>query len=229
MIITNKLFIDIETLPPSTGDHLARITANVSAPAQYKKPDSIATWLAENRDTVAQEEFGKLGLNGLYGEIACICFAVGDDPVFTYAQIGGVSEADMLRNAFAAIDATSDDNQGFSRSLIPVGHNVADFDLRFLMHRAIRHGVKLPACLAKTYQSGIRYELFDTMKEWSGYGKFVKCKDLARELLGDQHEDIDGSQVAEYWAKEPTKVIEHCQRDVERVRGLWKLFAAVLP
>lgn len=229
MSIHNKLFLDIETLPPSGGGHFERIRANVTAPGQYKKPESIAQWLAENGDAVAQEEFGKLGLNGLYGEIACICWTIGDGPIFTGAQMGGVSEASMLDNAFRAIDQQSIGSDGRSPlPLIAVGHNVSDFDLRFLMHRAIRHGVKLPRCLRKAYETDGRYDVFDTMKKWSGYRGYVKLKDLSRELLGDTTDDIDGSEVAKYWATDPMKVIEHCQADVARVRDLYKRFAAVL-
>jgi glutamate N-acetyltransferase/amino-acid N-acetyltransferase len=73
-----------------------------------------------------------------------------------------------------------------------------------------------------------RYNTFDTMKVWSGYRDFVKLKDLARELLGDTCEDIDGSEVAGLWATNPEKVVEHCRQDVERVRALYRKFKAVL-
>ena len=225
----NRIFIDIETIPPQGGDHLARIRAGITAPGQYKKPDSIAQWLAENGDSAAQDEFAKLGLNGLYGEVACLCFAVGDKHIFTRAQINGVTEESLLREAFAAIDAAATDEHGYISPLIPVGHNLTDFDLRFLFQRAIRYGIKLPKSLKATYATGGRYEVYDTMREWAGYKGYVKLKDLARELLGDDAKDIDGADVHRVWFEDPVKVIEHCQMDVVRVRKLYALMIAVTP
>lgn len=223
----NKLFIDIETLPPQGGEHLARIRATIKPPAQYKKPDSIAQWMAENADALALEEFGRLGLDGLYGQIACIGFAMNDGLVQIVSAPKSNDEAGLLRGAFSLIETTSSDLGG-PRYLSPVGHNI-EFDVRFLMQRAVRHSVEIPRCLRNAFdpEKG-RFQCFDTMRVWSGFKGFTKLKDLSRELLGDDGSDIDGSEVAATWAADPAKVIEHCRRDVERVRALYKRMASTL-
>lgn len=221
----NKLHIDIETTPPQGGDHLARIRATIQAPGQYKKAESIAAWMAENADAMAAEEHARLGLNGLYGELACVGFAINDDPVRVVSNKG--DEEAFLRGLFILIEQDATDLGGV-RMLSPVGHNI-DFDLRFLMQRAVRHGVTVPVCLRAAFdpEKG-RYNVFDTMKVWSGFKDWVKLKDLTRELLGDDGSDIDGSDVAKVWATDPAKVAEHCRRDVERVRTIYKRLAATL-
>lgn len=228
MSTNSKLFLDIETLPPSGGGHLERIRAGIKAPAQYKKPESIAEWMAENADRCANEELAKLGLNGLYGEICVIGFAVGDLPAIVANRVEE-NEAELITSAFEMIatHATSD-RSGYEHALTVVGHNI-EFDIRFLFHRAVRHGIRIPKCIRPAFDPDKgRYSCFDTMKVWSGWKDYVKLKDLARELLGDACEDIDGSEVAGLWATDPGKVVEHCRQDVERVRALYRKFAAVL-
>lgn len=225
---TNKLFLDIETLPPQGGDHLARIKAAIKPPGQYKKPESIAQWLAENADSLAQEEFCKLGLDGLYGQVCVIGVAVNDSAPYMHRLDTHEDERALIDTALSMIQHESCDVSGSSRSLSPVGHNI-DFDLRFLMQRAVRYGISIPSCLRNAFDPDKgRYNVFDTMKVWSGYGKYVKLKDLARELLADECDDIDGSDVASAWATNPDKVVEHCRRDVERVRTLYRKLAFTL-
>jgi hypothetical protein len=228
MTTANKLFLDIETIPPANGGHFERIRAGIRPPAQYKKPESIAEWMAENADRCANEELARLGLNGLYGEICVIGFAVGDGPVDTARTEDG-HERGLIEFAFEAITALSvSDRSGYEHGLQVVGHNI-EFDIRFLFHRAVRHGIRIPKCIRPAFDPDKgRYNTFDTMKVWSGYRDFVKLKDLARELLGDTCEDIDGSEVAGLWATNPEKVVEHCRQDVERVRALYRKFKAVL-
>lgn len=227
MSTANKLFLDIETLPPSGGGHFERIRAGIKPPAQYKKPESIAEWMAENADRCANEELAKLGLNGLYGEICVIGFAAGDGEVFTGQLMS--DEKGLIEYVFGQISTLAQsDRSGYEHGLTVVGHNI-EFDIRFLFHRAVRHGIRIPKCIRPAFDPDKgRYNTFDTMKVWSGYRDFVKLKDLARELLGDACEDIDGSEVAGLWATDPGKVVEHCRQDVERVRALYRKFTAVL-
>lgn len=224
----NKLFLDIETLPPSGGGHLERIRASITAPAQYKKPDSIAEWMAQNADAAAAEQHARLGLNGLYGEVCVIGYAVGEGKPVMMSRSDG-DEIGLLRLAFDDMSAIARDNvAGYEHELTLVGHNI-EFDIRFLFHRAVRHGIPIPRCIKGAFDPNKgRYNTFDTMKVWSGYKDFVKLKDLARELLGDTCEDIDGSEVGGLWTSDPGKVVEHCRQDVERVRSLYRKFAAVL-
>lgn len=226
----NKLFLDIETLPPQGGDHFARLRAEIKAPGQYKKPESIAQWLAENADSIATEEFNKLGLDGLYGQVCVIGCAVNNRDVITFdaRAYPSTGEAGLIAHALEQIQHASLDASGSYRSLSPVGHNI-DFDLRFLMQRAVRHGLVVPPCLRNAFDPDKgRYNVFDTMRVWSGYNKFAKLKDMARELLGDTCEDIDGADVAAVWKANPEKVVEHCRRDVERVRRLYQAMSKTL-
>jgi 3'-5' exonuclease len=227
---TNNLFLDIETLPPQGGQHYTRIRDAIKAPGQYKKAESIAEWMAANADSLAHEEFCKLGLDGLYGQVCVIGWAVNDRPVVTCdaRSYSTTEEAGLIEHAFSEIQAASVDGSASSRALSPVGHNI-EFDLRFLMQRAVRYGIVIPPCLRAAFDPDKgRYNTFDTMKAWSGFKGWAKLKDMSRELFGDECEDIDGADVAKVWATDPAKVVEHCRQDVERVRKLYKAMALTL-
>lgn len=224
----NKLYLDIETLPDNRQETITRIKLDVKPPAQYKKADSIAQWMAENAESATLETLGKTALNGLYGRVCVVGFAVNDGAVGALPMnANDTSDRELLASAFARMDELATDDHGHVMPLDVVGHNVT-WDLRFLYHRAVRYGIKLPKCIAKAFHPvESRYHVHDTMTLWAGYGNRVKCKDLARELLGDDCDDIDGSQVAEYWTRDPVKVVEHCIEDVERVRKLYRMMVAV--
>lgn len=225
---TNKLFLDIETLPPSGGGHFERIKAGIKAPGQYKKPESIAQWLAENADALATEELAKLGLDGLYGEVCVIGYAANSKPVITASTVDCGREKDMISAVFDDIQRLSMDGSGSWRAFGVIGHNI-EFDLRFLMQRAVRHGVTVPACLRQAFDpEKSRYNTFDTMRAWAGFKGWAKLKDMSRELFGDDCEDIDGADVAAVWAVNPEKVVDHCRKDVERVRRLYNAMAKTL-
>lgn len=227
---TNKLYLDIETLPPQGGQHLARIRAGITAPGQYKKPESIAQWMAENADSVAAEEHAKLGLDGLYGGVCVIGWAINDLSIDTHdlRAYSTTGEAGLIEHAFSQIQSASIDNSHASRNLSPVGHNI-DFDLRFLMQRAVKYGITIPQCLRLAFDPDKgRYNTFDTMKVWAGFKGWAKLKDMSREIFGDEATDIDGSDVAKVWAGDPGKVVEHCRQDVGRVRRLYKAMALTL-
>jgi hypothetical protein len=219
------IYPDIETLPSANPALADRIRANVKPPGQYKKPESIAEWMAANAESAVAEELGKTALDGLYGSVCVISWAIDDGPIFTGMVTDELDEAAMLRAQFDAIDnASSDTVSNTSMPLIVVGHNV-EFDLRFLFQRCARYGIRIPQAIRRAFDA--RPDYIDTMRMWAGYKGYVKLKELAHELLGDAGDDIDGSDVARVWAASPQTVAEHCRRDVERVRQLHAKFRAV--
>ena len=103
-----------------------------------------------------------------------------------------------------------------------VGHNLAGFDLPYLKHRAIVHGIKPPASLmramnAKPWDSSIA----DTMLMWSADRERRVGLDKLCRAMGIKGKDgFDGSMVAQTWPVDPERVIAYCKDDVERVRAL---------
>jgi hypothetical protein len=213
------VYLDIETIPSQDPDLLAKFMAEVTAPAQYKKEDSIAAWLDENREKVARERLSKTSFDPAHGHICTIGYAIDDMDVRCSYTSELRSEALMLENFFGAIDSFHDTTF--------VGHYISGFDLRFIINRAIILGVKIPRCIprdVKPWGKGI----FDTMYGWCGPKDNISLDNLCAALGIEGKGDFDGSMVAEAWANgEHDKIASYCRSDVEKVREIHKRFQAV--
>ena len=210
------IYLDIETIPSQRADVIERGPELVKVPASYKNEEKIEAYRAEHAD----EAYRRTALDGGYGEIVCICWAVDDGPVEESTRASAdESEADLLARFFAAAKAAAD----ASPASLPafVGHNIA-FDLRFLHHRSVVLGVHHPIHLpynAASWQG--RY--VDTMFEWSGARGSIKLVDLCDVLGIEVDDEIDGSQVWDrYQAGDIDTIVKHCRADVERVRQVYR-------
>ena len=157
-----NVFLDIETLPSQDPDLLAKFMADVTAPAQYKKQDSIDKWLDENREKLALEKLAKTSFDPAHGHICTIGFAIDDGAPFAATAVDiDKDEKLILADFMEQIDSF--------HSTTFVGHYISGFDLRFIINRAIILGVKIPPCIprdVKPWGKGI----FDTMTAWSMQG-----------------------------------------------------------
>ncbi len=218
------IFIDIETIPNQSPEYRAMVRENIKAPAQYKKPDSIAAWLAENADTATDEAIAKTSFDPAAGHIACIGWAVGDDDPRYYDMRKVEDEAACLDGFFHNIIAACDVHM-----VRWVGHYISGFDLRFLLNRAIVLGVKLPSAMVlprdiKPWSD----QVFDTMTAWAGAKGTISQDNLAKALGLAGKGDFDGSMVAEAWANgEHDRIAAYCLKDVETVRAIYRRFEAV--
>jgi len=217
-------YLDIETLPSSDPVFAREVAATIKAPGQYKKQDSIDAWLAENRDAAVAEIIAKTSFDGLYGRIACICYAIDDGPVMSCANN---AEGQMLMEFFSDFDDKTRINthDGWARKAVTfVGHNLVGFDLPFLKHRAIINNIKPPEFLLKAMNAKPwDYCIADTMLMWSSDREKRASMDKLCKAFGIEGKgDFDGSMVAATWPVDPGKVIEYCKQDVERTRAMYK-------
>lgn len=219
------IYLDIETLPCADPEFVAQVEAGITAPAQYKKPESIAEWLEANKAQAVKDAVAKTSFDGLYGSIACICYAFNDGEVFSVDARDG--EKTMLEHFYSHVFdiATIEHNAGLAEMpLTIVGHNVAGFDLPFLKHRSLINSVKpinqfIKAMAAKSWDSCIA----DTMLMWSSDSQKRASMDKLCQAFGIPGKgDFDGSMVADTWPTEPLKVIGYCMADVERTRQIYK-------
>lgn len=218
----NDVFLDIETLPSQSAEYRAEVRDSITAPGQYKKPESIAQWIADNGDEAADEIVAKTSFNPAHGHICTIGFAIGDEPVETLSLGSNIDlEWDILHEFFEALPTT-----GLNRF---IGHYISGFDLRFILNRAIVLGVQLPPSVMfprdiKPWSDNV----FDTMVAWAGPKDRISLDNLCKALGIPGKDGFDGSMVAEAWANgEHDKISEYCRADVERVRSVFRKFQAV--
>lgn len=214
-------YLDIETIPGQNPVIRDAIAAALKPPASMSKAETIAKWEAEAKPGLIDESWRKTSFDGALGEIILIGFARGDDGIQVAERPKMQDERGLLVEAFELMDAVLHENEYAMVQV--VGHNVADFDLRFIWQRAVIHGVKPPPWLpfrARPWDDAV----FDTMTRWAGANKFVSldklCTALGIARKGTEiGEEIDGSKVWEFWqAGRYEELVTYCAADVSRVR-----------
>lgn len=199
-----KLFLDIETLP-----------------AAGKKIELIKQFWEESRKKNGTKEvkglndfdtfFRNTSFQGEFGRILCIGYAIDDQPV--ECLIG--TEKEILQK-FWGIAKDAD---------LFIGHNVMDFDLKFIYKRSIINKVRPSRELNfARYRSN---PIFDTMCEWEkwgGRGVGLHKLSIALGISSPKEEGIDGSKVYDYYiAGKADDIYRYCKRDVEATRAVYNL------
>ena len=187
------LFFDIETVPT---EQSLQHSGLLEAQMQLDEAEIIK----------------RLSLSAATARILCLAYALeppADSPV---AVLGG-DEREILQSFWKLATETN----------LFVGHNVLDFDLRFIHQRSIIHQIKpsreLPFARFRSAP------IFDTMHEWSKWGReHVSLDLLARALdIPSPKECLDGSKVYPYYrAGKLAEICEYCKCDVDTVRQVYR-------
>jgi predicted PolB exonuclease-like 3'-5' exonuclease len=215
-----KLFLDIETLPADIGNPEVLQKMEHLYEREIKLCKQKGTEAPSFEDFVSQTSF-----DGGFGRILCIALAVNDDEVKCYCSDdrGKWDEKKVLEN-FWKIAVQCD---------LFVGHNVMEFDMRFIWQRSVILGVKPTwqeeEMRAPKYLSFAKYRsspMYDTKQEWTkwSFSGRSHLEHIALAMgLPTPKDGIDGSQVATFYKKgEVEKICEYCKRDVETTRAVYK-------
>ncbi len=216
--------IDIETIPDQREGAQARAAENVAPPGNYKKPETIEKWWEETGNELKAEAYRKTALDGTTGQIACIGLAIDDGPASVFSQHLCGDEAGVLTAALQYIANATGWKETASRPLLLwVGHNLANFDLRYVWQRCVINGVRPPIKLpveAKPWDE----EIFDTMTKWAGVRGTVGLARLCDALgIAVKESDITGATVWDAWqAGRFEDVADYCAQDVIATREVYK-------
>jgi len=240
------LYLDIETIPAQRPDVLEEIReskqaalddamAAIKPPGNYKKEETIAEWLATEGPKQAraitdayaadvEASYRKTGLDGAFGQIAVIGFALdGGAPRTVWATEWDLpaTERGLLAAFYCDLAAMIPANQ--ERGITVIGHNVANFDLRFMVQRSIVNGLRPHPIIASAAQAKPweGEKVFDTMVQWSGIGSRITLDKLCKALsIPTPKTGITGAQVwDEVKAGRIADVAAYCARDVEATRA----------
>lgn len=218
-----NIYLDIETIPGQRPGLKEAIAAGISPPGSMKKAETIAKWEQEEKPTVIEEKWRRTSFEGDRGEVICIGWAVNNRPVQSLMREPRESEGAMLAEWFGEIQAAIRESHG--RIPVWIGHNVREFDLRFLFQRAVVLEVPPPFRLPHDVRPGAEC-VFDTMTAWAGWGGRVAldrlCVALGLSEKGSEiGADIDGAKVWDFVrAGRIEEVAAYCRADVERVRAI---------
>jgi 3'-5' exonuclease len=199
--------IDIETLP-----------APVALKAGEETPER----------NYGAEDYLKTALNGDFGQILCIGYADERANGTTQRGVIGWDESfeRFTNNERELLIEFWEMLRGFrTQTDRIVGHNIFEFDLKFIYKRSVIHGVRPSVDLSfARYRS---QPIFDTMCEWErwSYRDKISLDKLAK-VLGlpsSKAEGVNGSRVFElYQAGEHRAIRDYCMRDVELTREIYR-------
>jgi predicted PolB exonuclease-like 3'-5' exonuclease len=154
----------------------------------------------------------KLSLSAATAKILCLCYAIEPSASGTVEVLQG-EEADIIKNFWKlAVDCN-----------LFVGHNILDFDLRFIYQRSVIHQIKPSRDIP--FARFRNAPIFDTMHEWSKWGREHVSLDALSKALGipSPKENLDGSKVYPYYrAGRIPEIVEYCKRDVDSVRQVYR-------
>lgn len=214
-----NLYLDIETIPCQSADYRAKVRETIKPPGNIKKPESIAAWLTENADEATDEAVAKTSFDPAHGHICTIGWALADGETKSLSATNVFEEGAMLDQFFGELPKL-----GMVRV---IGHNVVNFDLRFIMCRAVVLGITIPRALPRNPKPWDDL-VVDTMTAWAGVRGTIGQDRLAQALGLEGKGDFDGSMVADAWkAGEHEKIAAYCRSDVETVRAIHQRFEQV--
>lgn len=186
-------FLDIETVPT---DRSLKDNGLLEAQIHLDEADLIK----------------KLSLSAATAKILCLCYAI-EPPMEAEVQVLEGEETEIIKNFWElAVDCN-----------LFVGHNILDFDLRFIYQRSIIHQIKPSRDLP--FARFRRAPIFDTMHEWSKWGREHASLDLLSKALSipSPKENLDGSKVYPcYRAGKIADIVNYCKCDVDSVRNVYR-------
>ena len=212
-----NIYLDIETIATQSDAVREEIAASITPPGNISKAETIAAWEAEKKPALVKEAIAKTSFDGAAGHICCIGWAIGWSKPRSASITSIDDEKATLQAVFAEMASSVKDEW---RVPVIVGHNVANFDIRFIWQRAIILGVRLPTWFPRDPKPWSS-EVFDTMAAFAGARGTIGMDRLCRALGMDGKGDIDGSMVGDLWAAgEHEAIAAYCRADIERTRDI---------
>ncbi len=237
----NSLYLDIETVPAQRPDVMeeireekqAALTSAIEAirpPSNYGA-EAAAKWQAEKGapqaaalrasfEAEVDEAYRKTGLDGAFGQICVIGFALNSEQAVRCYRDDWTDEGGVLQDFGCYLTDILEPSELMTTTV--VGHNVASFDLRFLAQRSIvrgfrPHGVIARASTAKPWETD---KVYDTMVQWAGVGRFISLAKLCKALgIPSPKGELDGSKVWDFIkAGRIVEVADYCAGDIETTR-----------
>jgi predicted PolB exonuclease-like 3'-5' exonuclease len=189
----NILFFDIETIPTEQP-----LQANAALESQLQLDEA--------------EILKRLSLSAATARILCLAYAM-EPPTDTSVEVLGGDENEILRKFWKLASNTD----------LFVGHNLLDFDLKFIYQRSVVQQIKPSREIPFTRFSNM--PVFDTMHEWSRWSPEHISLDLLSKALSipSPKNGLDGSKVYSYYkAGKFPEICEYCKRDVDTVRQVYR-------
>ncbi len=197
-----RFYFDIETLPAGQDRQ----------PMLKEFHQSKAKKSSKYKKTL-KDLINSTNFDGAFGRIFCIAYAINEEP--TKALVG--SEKQILKKFWEIVRDVD----------LFIGHNILDFDLRFIAQRSII--LKIKPSRDISFRRYTNNPVYDTMHEWTkwSYGNNCSMDYLAHAMdFPTSKDEMDGSQVHEFFQKGKfDEIVKYCKKDVDLNRKIYKRMA----
>lgn len=205
-----SVILDLETVAI---DSAVAYVEPVSAPANYKKPEAIAAYIAE----AEKAQIEKAALYPWTARIVALGSIAHDGTERVDVCQDHDSEAAALTAFWALVDIDPTDHRYGVRPII--GFNSRQFDLPVLLARSLILGVAHPAISLDRYRSP-HIDLMERLT-WQGAIPARSLKWFARRFGLPVDDAIGGADIAALVAAEDwPSVASHCLSDIRLTREL---------
>ncbi len=193
------LILDIET-GPLPDEQLTPFLPKIEPPSNYKDPAKIEAYIAEK----TAEAKDRAALSALTGQVLAVGVKEGEDEPSTFSH----SEKESLQVVWNYWT-------GFGGRII--GHNIAGFDIPFLVRRSYHHGIRVPADVMQGRY--LSHRIIDTMTFWDmGTKERISLDNFARFLgVGQKPEGVSGKDFAKLYSDPATRdqALNYLRNDLE--------------
>lgn len=211
--IEKVLFLDIETVPQyATYDEL---------PDRLKEFwDHKSTRIKVTETDTPEILYERAGIYSEFGKIICISVGFIHNDKLRIKSFAGHDEAQLLSEFAAMLE-----NKFNKPGTLLCAHNGKEFDFPYIARRMLIHGIRLPFLLNNAGKKPWEVPYLDTMELWK-FGDYKNYTSLALLTaifnIPSPKDDIDGSQVGEYYwvRKELPRIVIYCQKDVVAIAQL---------
>jgi len=194
------------------------------AAKSYSADQLKALWVelkaTEEGEKKGVEAWRKTALDGTQGQV--FSFAMTEVNSGIMFSNYSMDEKKLLKSFNRFVDMyCSNEATGTILTPVFVGHNVANFDLKFLFRRFVINGIK-PACLLNfSGRHGVDY--FDNSIAWCGYKDRISQDNLCKALgIEGKPNDIEGSKVWDYVeAGKYEAVLKYNEDDVKKAEAIY--------
>jgi hypothetical protein len=147
----------------------------------------------------------KGALDAMTGRVVCIGMLIDHGNAATEMMLAGEDERVLISDFWAAIRPGD----------VIVGHNVLDFDIRFLRQRSWILGIQPSRAFdTRRYYTADVIDTLQLWTNWSGSKKGVTL-DAMGSALGCGRKTGEGAKVAQWWAERDIDSIKrYCRDDV---------------
>lgn len=190
----SRLIFDIETLP-----------------APESKRSLLEDLAVKNSKKKKADAFERSSLDGNFGRIFCIGY-IKEPPKNEQVKIIAGNEKEILEEFWRVAQDID----------LFVGHNIIDFDLKFIYKRSIINGIKPTREL-----SFARYRskpIYDTMREWEKWSSGQTSLDTLAKIfdLPTSKDKMSGSSVyPKFKEGKYEEIYQYCKKDVLLTRQVF--------